>query len=130
MRGPAGRKEGALPSALIPPSRRNPRGPPFPPRSGGGEEAAWPGGAASGNTVGGRQFERGCPGGRCPHGPSGTAPASRRPGGTRSPRVLGDPSQGGCEDASFCALYVRGTCISSLFSLCIALGCLRFLFRE
>lgn len=141
MRGPAGRGEGAPPSALTLPPPPKPEGTPFPPRGGsrgGGKETAWPGGSGLQEHGPWEAMREGLsprgdpagPGGVCPRGPSGTVTASPWPGDARSPRVLGDPSQGGCEDASFCALYVRGTCISSLFSLCIALGCLRFLFRE
>lgn len=102
--------------------------PPFPPRGGprgGGEEAGGPGGAASGNTAEGRPGVRGCPRRqvvpqRTFGDPHGGAPAG----------VPGDPSRGGCRDACSGALYARGTCISSLFSLCLALGCLRFLLPE
>lgn len=48
MRGPACRKEGAPPSALIPPRRRTRGDPRFRPAAAaeeGGEEAAWPGGS-------------------------------------------------------------------------------------
>lgn len=135
MRGPGdtGRWGGSPLSPRPPPSAAQTRGvPPFPPRGGrgGGDgEARWPGGAASENTTGRRHGERGCPcvglaghGQHCPRGTSGTGTATRRRRVRRAPGVLGDPSQRGCQDACSCALYVRGTCISSLFSLCIALA--------
>lgn len=103
----------------------------------GTERPVGRGGAASENTTRGRQGDRGClcvglagHGQQCPRGTSGTGTATRRWRVRTAPGLLGDPSQGGCRDACSCALYVHGTCISSLFSLCIALGCLRFSFGE
>lgn len=140
MRGRSGRGEGAPPSALIPPPPPKPEGTPVPaprrPRR-RGRRGSLAGGKRPPGTrsVGGKA--RGAvpagipagPRGQRPHGPSGTVTASRRPGCARSLRVLGDPSKEGARmRASVHCMSVERVFL--LFSLCIALGSLRFLFQE
>lgn len=104
--------------------RRHPRGPPFPsprlpPRR--GRRGRLVGGAASANTVGGRQDERDCPRRQPVQGLAGRGPADLRgPAGRRAGRGCSVtlPREG--RDACSGALYVRGTCIS-LGPLCALL---------
>lgn len=126
MPGPATRSGGGghLPKSSFLFRRRNPRGPPFPPwgsRQGGGKRLAGRGEA-------GRE-------GLAPRaagsGPAGGVLADLR-GLLRRLAGMGLQGAQGCwvslpkEGARMRAsvhCYVHGTCVSLLFSLCIALGC-------